>query len=245
MDKTVVKALKVMEALGRSPKPRGIADLAAELGLGKSNVHRLLDTLVTTGYVRRHTDVGRYELSLKLWEIGTSVLERLDLRRDAGDTMQWLLEQTGETVHLCILDGGDGVYIERLQGSRPLSNYLNVGSRAPAHRTASGRVLLAHLDPGARAALLAPLRRELTPDGHADLLRDLEKVHKAGFATNPGGYRPEVSSVAAPVFRAGGQCIAAIAVSGPRMRLPPRKLREFASNEVAEAARRISQVLGA
>ncbi|HVK32095.1 MAG TPA: helix-turn-helix domain-containing protein, partial [Burkholderiaceae bacterium] len=70
MDTTFVKGLQVMEALARNPQLCGVSDLARHLGMTKSNVHRLLQTLVACGYVRNMEQSGKYELTLKVWELG-------------------------------------------------------------------------------------------------------------------------------------------------------------------------------
>jgi DNA-binding IclR family transcriptional regulator len=244
MDKTVLKSLKLIEALGRSQKPRGIADLAGELGLGKSNVHRLLDTLTGAGYVKRHVEQGRYELTLRLWEIGAAVLDRLDVRMVAREPMEWLAEKTGESVHLCVLDGIDAVHIERIQGSRPLSAFLKIGGRAPAHRTASGKTLLSGLSDDALNSMLSRVEPPLSSAAHTSFIKEVAKIRAVGYALNHGTYRPEVSGAGAPIYHAGNQVIAAIGISGPTTRLTPRRLASLGSKEVVEAARRISAALG-
>ena len=79
MDKSLVKALRVMEALACSDGPRGVSDLARELAYHKSNVHRILSTLVEQGYVVRFDAGPTYQLNYKMFEIGSRVVSRLRL----------------------------------------------------------------------------------------------------------------------------------------------------------------------
>src|SRR5262245_25725875 len=79
MDKTFVKGLNLIEVLAASQEPRGITSLSREIGLTKSNVHRLLTTLAARGYVRRINANSNYELTSKIWELGVLVRSRMDL----------------------------------------------------------------------------------------------------------------------------------------------------------------------
>ena len=94
MEKTVVKAIELVETLARMDAPAGVTSLANELKLTKSNVFRLLNTLVKRGYVRRHEETGQYELTLKVWHLGIAVLSRMDLKKVASPYTQDLMRST-------------------------------------------------------------------------------------------------------------------------------------------------------
>ena len=138
MNNTLIKGLQLLEALAGRDSPAGVSELASELGMGKSNVHRTLQALVETGYVAKDEARGTYFASLKIWEIGARVISRLDVRRAASPAMQWLLEQSRETVHLSVLDGGQVVYIDKLDSPEPVRAYSEIGGRAPASCVATG-----------------------------------------------------------------------------------------------------------
>jgi len=94
MNNTLVKGLGLLEVLARSERPMGVTELATRLGIGKSNVHRLLQALVELGYARRDaTGGGTYAATIRLWELGSAVLAHLDLRRAAQSWMEWLLDR--------------------------------------------------------------------------------------------------------------------------------------------------------
>ena len=134
MDTTFVKGLQVMEALARNPQLCGVSDLARHLGMTKSNVHRLLQTLVACGYVRNMEQSGKYELTLKVWELGAAVLGRLDVKSIASEYMEQLGQLSGETVHLSVLDGVEVVYIDKVDSPHPVRAYSHVGGRAAVRR---------------------------------------------------------------------------------------------------------------
>src|SRR5690242_19224462 len=132
MDTTFVKGLTLIELLAKSDEPRGVTSLARELDLTKSNVHRLLTTLVATGYVRRDDANASYELSSKVWEIGLKVGSRFNLAKIARPRMTQLAELTGESVHLSVLDMAEVVYMDKIESLQPIRSYTSVGGRAPA-----------------------------------------------------------------------------------------------------------------
>ena len=145
MDATLLKGLRVLETLARSPGPRGVSDLARELELTRSNVHRTLRTLATAGYARQGDHPGTYECTLKLFELSSAVMERVDVVRCAERHMQLLAEITQECVHLAALSGKEVVYLHKIESPQPVRAYSSIGGRAPAHCVASGKALLATL----------------------------------------------------------------------------------------------------
>lgn len=245
MDKTLLKGLKVIEALGQGATARGVSDLAAELELTKSNAHRVLKTLESAGYVQHDPGTGRYRLSLKVWELGSRLVSRLDFKREAPEVMERLMQATRETVHLSILAGDEVVYVDKIEGPEPVRAYSAVGGRAPAYAVATGKVLLAYqpldLLPKLSSALIS--FTDKTVKSVDDLSIELGRVRSQGYAVNNGEYRDGVSGVAAPIFALEGNIIAAIGISGPSMRFSEKQVQQLAPHVVA-AASQISARLG-
>jgi IclR family KDG regulon transcriptional repressor len=245
VDTTFVKGLQVVETLSKHPQLSGVSDLARHLGLTKSNTHRLLQTLVACGYARNLDQSGRYELTLKVWEIGAAVLDRLDLRTVAAEYMEALCQVSGETVHLSVLEGAEVIYIAKIDSPHPVRAYSRVGGRAPAHCVATGKALLAH----APDLLIDEIARELRPFTRltittpSKLRAELGSIRRAGYAANRGEWREGVCGVAAPIWNASGKVIAAIGLSGPADRFKPRSLKRFAPS-VVSVAQQISSSLG-
>ena len=245
MDKAFTKGLKLIEALANSEEPRGITNLANELELTKSNVHRLLVTLQTQGYVHRVGANSAYGLTSKLWELGALVISRLELSQVAHEPMAALAAKTGETVHLSILDDYEVIYINKIESLHAVRAYSRVGGRAPAWCVATGKALLAH----APAELIASLALHLsafTPLTLVDpaaLAREFERIRAQGYASNRGEWRADVCGIAAPVRDNSAKVVAAIGVSGPAARLKPATLKAYAP-EVVKAASTISAALG-
>ncbi len=245
MDKTLLKGLTVLEALAGSERPRGITDLAAELGLVKSNVHRVLKTLESAGYVTRGRDAATYAPSLKLWVLGSQIHARSDLAAEAQPFLQALAAVSRETVHLSVLDDRDVIYLAKIDSPEPVRAYTVLGGRAPAHCVATGKVLLAHLPEAQQAAQAAGLEAYTprTITNGADLLQALAVIRAKGFGVNLGEWRETVRGAAAPVRNAAGTVLAAVGISGPGERLTQRRISELVPH-VVEAAGRISAALG-
>lgn len=245
MDKTFLKGLVLLEAMAKHERGSGVTELANQLMLNKSNVHRLLQALVHQGFARKNEDTGRYELTMKLWELGSGVANRLDVRLEALPFMKELAEQTQETVHLSILDGIDVLYIEKIDSPQPVRAYTTVGGRSPAHCVATGKALLAWAPEdtinGVKHRLKPHTPRSIMKFG--DLRRELEEVRTRGYAVNRGEWREQVVGVAAPIHDGRSQVVAAVGISGPAERLDEARLNQAGQSLVGVAAA-ISRRLG-
>lgn len=212
-DKTLRKGLQILDMLSTSDHPRGAADLARELGLTRSNTFRLLTTLADLGYVRRADDTGRFVPTLKSWEIGMRIMARDPLRRIAQPHLRSLQGAIGLNVYLSVLDGMEVLYLDKVE-SDPLSHIsAQPGTRLPAFLVASGHAMLALGDIESQVAevMAHSCGIEIDPDHLTNALR---QAADRGWAKTIAGSRPGVVSLAAPINDAGGQAIAAIAVSG-------------------------------
>lgn len=245
LNSTFSKGLVLLEAMANSDKSCGVTELARQLSLGKSNVHRLLQTLVHHGYVRQEEDTGRYALTLRLWELGARVSQRLDLRREALPYMELLARKTQETVHLSILDGTEVLYIAKIDSPQPVRAYTTVGGRAPAAHVATGKVLLAWAADAVVAAAAENLQRH-TPRSIVsveELHRQLKRIRQLGYAVNTGEWREQVVGVAAPVHDATAAVVGALGISGPAERITDQTISDVIP-ELIDLANRISAHLG-
>lgn len=244
MDKSFSKGLAVLEDLARSGRPRGVTELARDLGLQKSNAHRLLQTLVMNGFAQQDPETGRYQASLKLWELGTRVLSRLDLRDFAEPHLLALARHCGMVVNLAIRDGIHVIFIERLEHGQPTrAGY--VGMRVPAHALATGKVLLAHAPEEIQAqALIKPQAfTDKTITAAPSLKAEFARIRKQGYATNRGEWRELINSVAMPVRDAQGTVAAAVGITGPIKDMSKARIEQLLP-ALREAAAAITRRLG-
>lgn len=247
MDKAFIKGLRLVEALAVSDNPRGVTDLAAELGLTKSNVHRLLTTLQQQGYVRQIPPHSTYELTTRLWELGSHVVRRMDLISLARPAMERLAAATGETVHLSVLDDTDVLYLDKIESEHHIRAHTRVGQRAPAWSVATGKAMLAY-KPDSYLDRFEPLFQQYTTTSRASLseLRDDVAAARAqGYSmVLHGEWREGIAAVACAIRGPTGELVGAIGMSGPDIRIKRKQLKEYAVH-VVEAGRAIERSLGA
>lgn len=246
MDKTLLKGLAVLETIAdMQGEARIIEDVAARTGLTRSNAHRTLQTLIHAGYVERDPVDGSYRGTMKMFALGVRQQGNLDVRKIAPPYMASLARETGETIHLSILDGNDVIYIDKIDSVQPIRAYSMVGGRAPAHAVATGKALLAAQRESIWDALPAKLAR-FTPATIVDrevLKAELAKIARVGYAINRGEWREGVGGVASPVFNAFERPVAALGISGPLERLTIARMKQFAPR-VVEVAAELSKAMG-
>jgi DNA-binding IclR family transcriptional regulator len=242
MDTTTAKGFQLLERLAMSDTPRGISELSREMDLTKSNVQRILATLGTLGYVDKDPQTSRYFATLKMWEYGNRVLQRGPIIRACASALKTLRAATQETTALCLLDGLDVVYVDKIESENPIRLSCPIGARLPAYATATGRVIAAFRPASAIDALVERYRTNV-PNGALDLHSRFDEIRSKGYETSESGFRAGVNSIAVPIHEADGQVVASLAVTGPKERLPGERLVELSST-LLDAASRASNALG-
>ena len=229
MDSTLAKGLGVLEWLARQGQGARLADVAQALGLGRSNAHRTLQTLVQCGWATQDSASSRYTAALKLFELGALVDGAVDLKNRLHPFLAALAQATGETIHLAVLDGADIVYLDKFDSPLPVAAYSRVGGRASAYCAASGKALLAALalDDAALRLQLAlntddlPAHTPHTLPTLSALQADLAAARTRGWASNSEEWRLGVCGLGAAVFNARAEPVAAIGMSVPALRCTP------------------------
>lgn len=242
---TLQKGLALLETLEAAGSGLTLTELARRLDESQTVVFRLLKTFEERGYVQQEPATKRYSLGLRVWEMGATVARRTGLVEVARPVIRWLTGVTGETSALVVLRDADVLYVDIAEGSEPLRVYAEVGQRAPAYATASGKAMLAH-HAGALPQVLERGLKRLTPStvtSVAELERRLAEVRRTGLSVNQGERRDDIAAVAAPIFDAQGDCVAAVSLSGPRSRVSGEALDEL-KRHVRKAAEEISSKLG-
>jgi IclR family KDG regulon transcriptional repressor len=245
METTLAKGLKVLETVARSKGPRGVSDLARELGMTRSNAHRLLQTLSALGYVRHDAALGQYEASLRLFELGSAVVSGRDIRTISQPLMQQLRGKVDENVILSVRDGSGIIILDRVEGLRTLRTYTPLGSRNPMHCTSAGKLLLAYAPQDVVDAVMKRLQNftARTITSATKLQAELDRIRAQGYATAQAEWREDVGGVCAPIRQSDGTVIAALGVSGPIGRFKPAQIKAHLPHLLA-TTREISKRLG-
>lgn len=215
---SIDRAVRLLELLAEAGGSMRLNDLAEATGLPQPTIHRLLRALVANGHVCQ--DASRqYALGPRLIRLGQLAGDGLAAR--AQPFLLELVDLTGETASVAVLERDQATFVGQEPSDRPLAVYMEAGEQAPAHCTGVGRALLSQgSDAKVRELLARTGTPALTPDTITDirsLLALLATVRQAGWAQDSGEYQPGVRCVAAPV--PGLTARVALSVSGPQSRL--------------------------
>ena len=214
------RALRVLRFLAGQPDPVTLDRLASAVGLPRSTAYHLLAAMIEEGFVVHLADEHRYGLGVAAFEVGSGYARQEPLQRITRRHLAALVDTVGHSAHLAVLHGRDVLYVleERAPGRPPL--VTDVGVRLPAHLTASGRAILAHL-PAAQVRALYPDRSAfvdrhgLGPSSLSALRSLLAETRQRGYPVEQGEVTPGIASVAAAVLDHNGHPVAWVAVTYP------------------------------
>ena len=243
---SVANSIRLLTSFSGEENELGITTLATRLRLAKSTVHRLAATLTSAGFLEQNTETGKYRLGVALFELGALVRRRMDVANEARPKLRELLEKTGETVQLGIVDHESVLYVYEMESRHAIRMAAAVGGRAPLHCTAVGKVLLAFQPPEFVKQVLGNGLKAYTPKTiirRDEMLAMLEEVASREYAIDDEESEPGLRAIAAPVRNHTGQVIAALGVAAPLQRMTKKALQDCVPSVVATAAA-VSQRLG-
>ena len=243
---SVANSIRLLTSFSGDENELGITTLATRLRLAKSTVHRLAATLTSAGFLEQNAESGKYRLGVVLFELGALVRRRMDVANEARPKLRELLEKTGETVQLGIVDHYSVLYVYEMESRHAIRMAAAVGGRAPLHRTAVGKVLLAFqpadyvkqvIDRGLTAHTAKTLTRREA------LLAMLEEVRLRDHAIDDEESESGLRAIAAPVRNHSGTVIAALGVAAPVQRMSKKAMHSCVPS-VIETANAVSARLG-
>lgn len=206
------RSLVVLDILAAEPS-LGTNEIARRTGMAASTVSRQLGTLVEAGLVDRVETTGHYRLGLRLVELGTAVLARLDVRTVARPHLEELVGRVGETATLSVPGDPDAVTVDVVRSPQYLQGASQLGRPSVAHATAAGKVMLAFTDRLPSAPLTAYTERTITR--LADLRAELDRVRKRGFAEACEEREQGLNAIAAPIWGSDRSLAGIVALQGP------------------------------
>jgi DNA-binding IclR family transcriptional regulator len=217
VSQSLARALQILDELHGGA--RSLDHLATTLGVHKSTVLRLLQTLEKERFVRRD-ERHRFSLGSKLFELGAAALEHHAIRDVAWPHLSRLARQIGgHAVHLAAYENNNAVYIAKVESTRSVRMYSRVGLPAPLHATAVGKILASELPDGQlEEALAATSFHAFTPRTITDpdtYRRTLAEVRERGWAEDTAEHEDFINCIAAPLRDTTGRIIAAVSISVP------------------------------
>lgn len=233
----LARGLRVMRCFEPGIKSLGNLELAQLTGLPKSTISRIVYTLTNLGYLRYHTDTGRYSPGYGVLALGFGLLANLEVRQLARPLMEDLAHATGGAVALGVFDGQAMTYVDAVHGSSALYLRLSVGHRLGPD-SAMGRAYLAALTHAEREALLEQLDSDaLQPEMIAQACIDIEQT---GCCFAIGDWQQGINAVAAPFSTFTGEGRFVMSCGGPANVLPEARLRNEVAGLLRETVAKLS-----
>lgn len=227
----ITRVLDILELVATSNRPISAAELSDQLGIPKATIHRLCATLERQGMLQSKLN-GRGVLpGQRFHAVAVGVLASSTFRAQRHAILANLSREIGETCNISIPDGSEMIYFDRAETHWPVRVQLQVGSRVPAHATASGKMYLSTLPANKRQRILANCEiRKYTPNTKLDLnalSAELELTRKRGYAVDNEEYIEGMVALAIPVTDQQNRLFATLSFHAPAMRVPFSSLETF------------------
>ena len=240
------RTIGVLQAVADSDTDVPAADIARQLRLHKSTVHRLLVVLESYRLIKKGPE-GAYGLGTRLIELGECAIARLKLSEYAEPHLRNLADETGEGAHVTILNGTELLSIAHAEGRWALHSLTRTGQRTQIHSTAAGKAVLAFLSDEVCGELIARLTlKRNTPRTivkPSAMKLELMRVRELGYAVDDEEFEEGLRCVSAPIFDHRGHVVASLSMAAPVFRLRKERVPQVARLVMA-AAQRLSDDLG-
>ncbi|MCW4465583.1 helix-turn-helix domain-containing protein [Glutamicibacter sp. MNS18] len=236
--KSAEKTLSVLLAFNGHSDPRTVSQIATAIESTRATARRFLLTLTDLGYLE--TVGNAYRLTPRVLDIGASYLSGLTLPQVAAPHLQRLAAELGETTALCVLDGQDILYVERVLSPRLHATNSTIGNRLPAWVTSMGRVLMSKLPAAEREEFLSRIElthyTDKTVSSIEALRAELDQVAAQGWSMVAQELDEGLRGLAVPVYR-GTQLLGALNVSVQ----PGRMERESITGQMVPLMQQVAQ----
>ncbi len=226
----LLRGLRVIERVAQHG-PQPLADIALGTNLPASTTHRLLLTLAEHQFVKFDQLTGRWLIGLKAYEVGQSFVRGRDVVSVARPKMDELMSHVGETVSLALVDDEEIIFVAQVETEASLRAFFPPGERGPLHASGCGKAAIATWpdDRIADAVTRHGMERftSNTLTTLPDLMAAVEQTRRLGWSVNDGEHTPAMRCVAAPIFDAAGNAVAAMSISGPASRVAESDLPDL------------------
>jgi IclR family acetate operon transcriptional repressor len=244
---SLTRGLSILECLARAEGGLTLTDVAQRAELAPSTAHRLLATLEKMGYVYQAGDLGLWYIGLQAFTVGSSFLANRDFVAQSHTYMRRLMEQSGETANLGILDGTEAVFVDQVQCREMMRTIVKLGSRVPLHASGVGKAIFAALPDDQIDAILKVkgLARitDNTITSPETMWASIRVIRQRGWSFDDAEHALGTRCVAAPIYDEHSEPLGAISLAGPSSRLPDERIRQLGPL-VAHTAQELTHRLG-
>ncbi len=242
----VDRALNILFLLRDKNSDMSTIEIADEIGLNRSTVHKLALTLYHHGILERNSVTKRYSLGIALVSLGQTVLKNLDIRRAAEPYLRELVEYAKETAVLSILRGTKVVIADAIEPKSIHRVVPIVGDITPATATSNGKAILAWLPEHQVDRIIQtegfPALSKKSITDPEDFAAELTTIRKRGFATDIEEFYKGLCAVSAPLFNSELHAIGTLSVLGPAYRMAEKDLIRY-GKKCVELASKLSKKL--
>lgn len=226
---SIARAFSIMEAISENKNSISITDLSKVVNLHKSTVHRILNTLIQQGYVKKNPKNNYYELSFKLLELSASVIAQNDLKSILHPYLEQLSDISGEVVHLVVQDGTDIIYIDKVESTHTLRMHSYIGRRSPMYCTAVGKAILANQSNHQIMSYWQNIQPvKFTEHTIVDLetfFDEITTIRIHGFSYDNEEQEPGIKCIAISLLDYNGETVGALSISAPISRMTEDKIK--------------------
>jgi len=244
---SLTRGLSILECLAKAEGGLTLTDVAQRVQLPPSTVHRLLATLEKMGYVYQAGELGRWYVGLQAFTVGSSFLSSRDFVAQSHPFMRRLMDQSGETVNLAILDGTEAVFVDQVQCREMMRTIVKLGSRAPLHASGVGKAMFASLPDDQIDAILKvrglPRITGNTITTPETMWSSVRVIRQRGWSFDDEEHAIGTRCVGAPIYDEHAETLGAISLAGPSSRLPDERIRQLGPL-VAHTAEELTHRLG-
>jgi DNA-binding IclR family transcriptional regulator len=245
--KSLQRIVAILDCFTYERPELGVREIARLIGFSSSTTGRLLQAMKENGLLQQNPLNQSYSLGGKVLAWAGVYSSTLDVRNAALGAIQDLHRVTRETISLYVLEGNERVCVERLESTQNVRIVARLGRRVPLYAGSAGKVFLAFLPPARRDSILkaeppTPITASTIVD-IAALMEELKRIRRKGYAVSFGEWVAEASGVAAPIFDARGEVVAALTISGPGQRFTEDVVQHYVT-DVTRVAGQISREMG-
>lgn len=249
INKSAARTIDILNLLSVSSKPLTQLEISQALDMPKSSTYELIYTLLEKGIVEfDNEDLRTFRLSLNIFEIGMTVLDKVEFHKISRSFLEELSHKTGETVFMAVEDTGAIVYVDRIEKNSSITTAAGLGTRRPIHCTGLGKALLATYSAN-RVKEIWEMRDQkviytnYTIREYNVLIADLQQTRERGYAIDNREIEDEIFCVAAPIYDRTDKAIGAISIASIYLKMDKNRTELF-GKMIMETALDISKRMG-
>ncbi|WP_103104917.1 IclR family transcriptional regulator [Brevibacillus reuszeri] len=228
--KTLDISLRLLAYFDHNHTSWGVRELAKEMDVSHSIVHRILSTFEEHGFMKQNLETKKYELGLKFWDYSGLVQENHSITDIVYPVMKRMSTEAGESISLNWLDGDEGICVAIVESPQSVKFTMTIGTRTNLYRGARSKTILAFLSEVRQREILNDIfldPEELTypvPTDPDVIVQELREIRKKGWCYTVGERTPSVVGLSVPLFNAKQEVIASLTFAGPEYRMPEDKI---------------------